>query len=55
LNDDFYIALFERIIQVDPKILKEIEIHGVRFNDTKAIIEVKERELKKQKRALEKL
>lgn len=50
-----YNALFERIIHVDPKILNEIEIHGVRFNDTKTIIEVKERELRKQKRALEKL
>ncbi|MFC5405519.1 recombinase family protein [Cohnella soli] len=55
LNDDFYNALFERIIHVDPQILKEIEIHGVRFNDTKVIIEVKEQDLNKQKRALEKL
>ncbi|WP_155986968.1 hypothetical protein [Paenibacillus durus] len=30
-------------------------MHGSRFNDTQVIIEVKEQELKKQKRALDKL
>lgn len=42
-------------IHVDPNILQEIELHGSRYNDTQMIIEVKERELKKQKLALDKL
>ncbi|WP_164684980.1 hypothetical protein [Brevibacillus reuszeri] len=55
MDDDFYNALFERIIHVDPNILREIELHGNRFNNTKAIIQVKEQELMKHKRAMEKL
>jgi site-specific DNA recombinase len=39
LDDDFFNALYDRIIHVDPNILREIELHGNRFNDTKAIIE----------------
>lgn len=54
LDEGFYNAVFERIINVNPNILHEIELHSNRFNDTKAIIEVKEQELTKQKRALEK-
>ncbi len=30
LDDDFYNALFERIIHIDPNILREIELHGSR-------------------------
>lgn len=41
----------DRIIHVDPNILREIEMHGNRYNDTQVITEVKEQELKKQKRA----
>ncbi|MEK4510491.1 hypothetical protein [Paenibacillus sp. FSL K6-2524] len=33
----------------------EVNLHGSRYNDTQAIIEVKEQELKKQKRALDRL
>lgn len=40
---------------VDPDILREIELHGSRYSDTQTIIEVKVQELKKQKRALDKL
>jgi site-specific DNA recombinase len=42
MDEDFYNALFDRIIYVDPNILREVENHGNLFNDTKAIIEVKE-------------
>lgn len=43
------------IIHVDPNILREFELHGSCYNDTRAIIEVKEQKLKKQKRVLDKL
>lgn len=52
---DFFNALYDWIIHVDPKILREIELHGNRYNNIQTIIEVKEQELKKQKRALDKL
>jgi DNA invertase Pin-like site-specific DNA recombinase len=55
LDDDFYNALFGQIINIDPELLRQIELQGNRFNDTKAIIEVKEQELVKYKRALDKL
>ncbi|MEK3723579.1 hypothetical protein [Paenibacillus sp. FSL H8-0034] len=55
MDAEFFSALYDRIIQVDPNILREIELHGNRYTDTQAIIEVKEQELKKQKRALDKL
>ncbi|WP_370570246.1 zinc ribbon domain-containing protein [Paenibacillus sp. JCM 10914] len=55
MDVDFFNALYDRIIYVDPNILREIEMHGSRYNDTKTIIEVKEQELKKQRRALDKL
>ncbi|OME64673.1 hypothetical protein BSK65_27100 [Paenibacillus odorifer] len=55
MDADFFNALYDRIIHVDPNILREIEMHGSRYNDTQVIIEVKEQELKKQKRALDKL
>ncbi|MGO4789544.1 hypothetical protein AB4124_19255 [Paenibacillus sp. 2KB_20] len=55
MDADFFNALYDRIIYVDPNILREIEMHGIRYNDTQVIIEVKEQELKKQKRALDKL
>ncbi|MBA9086596.1 hypothetical protein FHR92_003076 [Fontibacillus solani] len=55
MDVDFFNALYDRIIHVDPNILREIEMHGSRYNDTQVIIEVKEQELKKQKRALDKL
>ncbi|WP_339294464.1 hypothetical protein MKY82_23335 [Paenibacillus sp. FSL W7-1279] len=54
MDVDFFNALYDRIIHVDPNILWEIELHGSRYNDTQTI-EVKEQELKKQKRALDKL
>ncbi|WP_018755475.1 hypothetical protein [Paenibacillus terrigena] len=50
----FFNALYNRIINVDPNILREIKLHGSRYNDTHSIIEVKEQILKKQKRALDK-
>lgn len=50
MDAEFFSALYDRIIQVDPNILREIELHGNRYTDTQAIIEVKEQELKKQKR-----
>ncbi|WP_213648774.1 hypothetical protein [Paenibacillus sp. J23TS9] len=55
MDADFFNALYDRIIHVDPDILREIELHGSRYNDTQVIIEVKEQELKKLKRALDKL
>lgn len=55
MDVDFFIALYDRIIHVDPNILLEIELHGSRYNDTKVIIEFKEQELKNQKQALDKL
>ncbi|AJS58189.1 recombinase family protein [Paenibacillus sp. IHBB 10380] len=55
MDADFFNALYDRIIHVDPDILREIELHGSRYSDTQTIIEVKEQELKKQKRALDKL
>ncbi|WP_158081768.1 zinc ribbon domain-containing protein [Paenibacillus selenitireducens] len=55
MDADFFNALYDRIIHVDPNIIREIELHGSRYNDTETIIEVKEQELKKQKRALDKL
>lgn len=55
MDADFFNALYDRIIHVDPNILREIELHGSRYNDTQVIIEVNEQELKKQKRALDKL
>ncbi|WP_156515088.1 hypothetical protein [Paenibacillus glucanolyticus] len=35
--------------------MEEIEFNGSRYNDTQTIIEVKEQELKRQKRAFDKL
>jgi site-specific DNA recombinase len=55
LDDDFFNALYDRIIHINTNILHDIQMHGSRYNDTKAIIQVKEQELIKQKRALEKL
>lgn len=55
MDTDFFNALYDRIIHIDPNILREIEIHGIRYNDTQVIFEVKAQELKKQKRALDKL
>jgi hypothetical protein len=55
MDAEFFNALYDRIIHVDPNVLREIELHGSRYNDTQTIIEVKEQELKKQKRALDKL
>lgn len=54
LDNDFYEAFWERIVHVDANQLREIELHGNRFNETQALIKVKEQELAKQKRALEK-
>ncbi|WP_133297893.1 hypothetical protein [Paenibacillus paeoniae] len=53
MDVDFFNTLYNQIIHVDPNILREIELHGSRYNDTQVIIEVKEQELKKQ--ALDKL
>ncbi|NUU64127.1 hypothetical protein [Paenibacillus agri] len=53
MDADFFNALYDRIINVDPDILREIELHGSRYSDTQTIIEVKDQELKKQKRALD--
>jgi len=55
MDVDFFNALYYRIIHVGPNILREIELHGSKYNDTQVIIEVKEHELKKQKRAFDKL
>lgn len=54
MDADFFNALYDRIIHVDPN-MREIELHRTRYNDTKAINQVKEQKLKKKKRALDKL
>ncbi|KHL91840.1 hypothetical protein QW71_32600 [Paenibacillus sp. IHB B 3415] len=55
LDEEFFDALYERIIKVDPNMLQEIELQGRGYNDTKTMIAVKEQELQKHKRALDKL
>ncbi|OKP86456.1 hypothetical protein A3842_06605 [Paenibacillus sp. P3E] len=55
MNEEFFDALYERIINVDPNILQEIELQGRGYNDTKTMIAVKEQEQQKHKRALDKL
>ncbi|MEK5027679.1 hypothetical protein [Paenibacillus sp. FSL M7-1046] len=45
LDEEFLVALYERIINVDPNILQEIELQGHGYNDTKTMIAVKEQEL----------
>ncbi|MEK4040248.1 recombinase family protein [Paenibacillus sp. FSL F4-0122] len=55
MDAEFFNALYDRIIHIDPNILREIEMHGSRYNDTQVIIEVKAQDFKKQKRALDKL
>lgn len=55
LDEEFFDALYERIINVDPNILQEIELQGRGYNDTKTMIAVTEQELQKHKRALDKL
>lgn len=55
LDEEFFDALYERIINVDPNILQEIELQGRGYNDTKTRIAVKEQELQNHKRALDKL
>ncbi|NOU77986.1 hypothetical protein GC101_03735 [Paenibacillus sp. LMG 31459] len=55
LDEEFFDALYERIINVDQNMLQEIELQGRGYNDTKTMISVKEQELQKHKRALDKL
>jgi site-specific DNA recombinase len=55
LDDEFFNALFERIIRIDKNVLSEIELFGTRIQETKVVIEIKEQELAKQKTALEKI
>lgn len=55
MDEEFFNALFERIINVDPNMLQEIELQGRGYNDTKTMIAVKEQKLQKHKRALDKL
>ncbi|WNS44737.1 zinc ribbon domain-containing protein [Paenibacillus sp. MMS20-IR301] len=55
LDEAFFDTLYERISNVDPIILQEIEQQGRGYNDTKIMIAVKEQELQKHKRALDKL
>lgn len=54
MDADFFNALYDPIIHVDSNILREIELHVSRYNDTQTIIEeVKEQELKKKKPVLD--
>jgi site-specific DNA recombinase len=55
LDDEIFSALFERIIRIDKNVLSELETFGTRIHETKTVIEIKEQELTKQKRALEKI
>lgn len=55
LDEEFFDAIYERIINLDPNMLQEIELQGRGYNDTKTMIAVKEQELQKHKRALDKL
>lgn len=55
LDEELFDALYERIINIDPNMLQEIELQGRGYNDTKTMIAVKEQELQKHKRALDKL
>jgi site-specific DNA recombinase len=55
LDEEFFNVLYERIINVDQNMLQEIELQGRGYNDTKTMISVKEQELQKHKRALDKL
>ncbi|MBW4081259.1 hypothetical protein [Paenibacillus sp. S150] len=55
MDEEFFNALYDRVIQLDSNIIRDIEMHNNGFVDTKAIIEMKEAELHKESRAFVKL